>query len=165
MGSIGFIELAGVSAIAALLTIGPQNGAQSDQNQNNKSSDEITVTGCLTASARGDAFVLTPLKKDPLTAEMTARTTDVTPTYTYELTGGQNMRAHVGQQVSITGTLDRSVKKDTEVDREQKTQTAPARPGDPKPTVKTEEKAELELRRLQVQTVKSIGKPCVTPSS
>jgi hypothetical protein len=167
MGSIGFIELAGVSAIAALLTIAPQNAAQDGQNQNKKSSDELTVTGCLTASARGDRFVLTPTKKDPLAAEMTTRTTDVAPTYTYELQGGSgtNLRAHIGQQVSVTGVLDRSYEKDTDIDREQQTQAAPARPGDPKPTVETEEKAELELRRLQVKTVRSIGKPCDTPTS
>lgn len=183
MGSIGFIELAGVSAIAAMLTLGPQNAERNAQNpqnpqnprqesastqqqgQNQKSSDELTVTGCLTASARGDAFVLTPLEKDPLAAEMTARTTDVTPTYTYELTGGRNLRAHVGQRVSITGMLDRSVKKEAEVDRERQTQAAPARQGQPEAKVQTEEKAEFEVRRLQVKTVKSIGKPCVAPSS
>jgi hypothetical protein len=163
MGSIGFIELAGVSAMAALLTLGPQNAAQNAQ----KSADELTVTGCLTGSARGDRFVLTPTKKDPLAAEMTTRTTDVAPTYTYELHGGSgtNLRAHIGQQVSVTGVLDRNYEKDTDIDREQQTQAAPARPGDPKPTVETEEKAELELRRLQVKTVKSIGKPCDTPTS
>jgi hypothetical protein len=180
MGSIGFIELAGVSAIAAALTLAPQNSARNAQNPQNprqesastqqktqekRSSDELTVTGCLTASARGDRFVLTPLKKDPLAAEMTTRTTGVTPTYTYELRGGSNLRAHIGQQVSVTGVLDRSYEKDTDIDREQETQAAPARPGDPKPTVETEEKAELELRRLQVKTVKSIGKPCDTPTS
>jgi hypothetical protein len=183
MGSIGFIELAGVSAIAAVLTLAPQNSARNAQNPQNspnprqesastqqkaqqtKSSDELTVTGCLTASARGDRFVLTPLKSDPLAAEMTARTTDVVPTYTYELRGGTNLRAHIGQQVSVTGVLDRSYEKDTDIDREQESQAAPARPGDPKPTVETEEKAELELRRLQVKTVTSIGKPCDTPTS
>ena len=163
MGSIGFIELAGVSAIAAMLTIAPQDSARNAQDK--KSSDELTVTGCLTASARGDRFVLTPVKKDPLAAEMTTRTSDVTPTYTYELRGGQNLAAHIGQQVSVTGLLDRSFEKDADIDREQKTQTAPARPGQPKATVETEERAELELRRLQVKTVKSIGKPCDTPTS
>ena len=179
MGSIGFIELAGVSTIAALLTLAPQNSARNAQNPQNpqnprqesaptqqkKSSDELTVTGCLTASARGDRFVLTPLKKAPRADEMTRRTTDVAPTYTYELRGGKNLRAHVGQQVSVTGVLDRSFEKDVDVDREGQTQAPPARPGDPKPTVETEEKAELELRRLQVKTVKSIGKPCDTPTS
>jgi hypothetical protein len=182
MGSIGFIELAGVSALAAVLTLAPQNAARNAQNPQNPrqeraaaqdttqrkmSSDEVTVTGCLTASARGDRFVLTPLKKDPLAGEMTTRTTDVVPTYTYELRGGSgtNLRAHIGQQVSVTGVLDRNYEKDTDIDRDEETQVAPARPGDPKPTVETEEKAELELRRLQVKTVKSIGKPCDTPSS
>jgi hypothetical protein len=183
MGSIGFIELAGVSAIAAVLTLAPQNSARNAQNpqnpqnprqesasaqqkgQDKKSPDELTVTGCLTASARGDRFVLTPMKKDPLAAEMTTRTTDVVPTYTYELRGGTNLRAHIGQQVSVTGVLDRGYEKDTDIDREQETQAAPARPGDPTPTVETEEKAELELRRLQVKTVQSIGKPCDTPTS
>jgi hypothetical protein len=167
MGSIGFIELAGVSALAAMLTLSPQDAARNGQNpsQQKKSPDELTVTGCLTASARGDRFVLTPLKRDPLAAEMTTRTTDVTPTYTYELRGGTNLRAHVGQQVSVTGVLDRSFEKDTDIDREQESQAAPARPGQPKATVETEEKAELELRRLQVKTVKSIGKPCDTPTS
>jgi hypothetical protein len=176
MGAIGFIELAGVSAIAAVLTLAPQNSTRNQQNPENPRqergenrdatpSDELTVTGCLTASARGDRFVLTPLKKDPLAAEMTTRTTDVAPTYTYELRGGQNLRAHVGQQVSITGVLDRGFEKDAEMDRERETQAAPARPDAPKPTVETKEKAELELRRLQVKSVKSIGKPCDTPTS
>jgi hypothetical protein len=75
------------------------------------------------------------------------------------------LRAHIGQQVSVTGVLDRGYEKDADIDREQDTQAAPARPGDPKPTVETEEKAELELRRLQVKTVTSIGKPCDTPTS
>jgi hypothetical protein len=184
MASIGFIELVGVSAIAAVLTLAPQNAARNAQNPQNPqnprqerataqdttqrktSSDEVTVTGCLTASARGDRFVLTPIKKDALAGEMAARTTGVAPTYTYELRGGSgtNLRAHIGQQVSVTGVLDRNYEKDTDIDRDEQTQAAPARPGDPKPTVETEEKAELELRRLQVKTVKSIGKPCDTPS-
>jgi hypothetical protein len=176
MGAIGFIELAGVSAIAAILTLSPQNPPQNQQNPENprqergenrdtKSSDALTVTGCLTASARGDRFVLTPVKKDPLAEEMTTRTTDVVPTYTYELRGGTNLRAHVGQQVSITGVLDRGFEEDAEMDRDRETQVAPEKPGAPKPTVETEEKADLELRRLQVKTVKSIGKPCDTPTS
>jgi hypothetical protein len=176
MGAIGFIELAGMSAIAAMLTLAPQNSARNAQNPQNpgqvrgaqqqtKSSDEITVTGCLTANARGDRFMLTPLKKDPLAAEMTTRTTDVVPTYTYELHGGSNLRAHVNQQVTVTGVLDRKYEKETEIDRDQETQAAPVRPDAPKPTVETEEKAELELRRLQVNTVKSIGKPCEASTS
>lgn len=165
MGSIGFIELAGVSAIAAIFTLGPQNSTQNAQDVQQKSPDELTVTGCLTASARGDRFVLTPLKSDPLAAEMTMRTTDVVPTYTYELRGWTNLSAHIGQQVSVTGVLDRGYEKDTGIDREQQTQAARARPGDPKPTVETEERAELELRRLHVKTVTSIGKPCDTPTT
>jgi hypothetical protein len=180
MGAIGFIELAGVSAVAAMLTLAPQNSARNAQNSQNpqspqhergaaqgapKASDEVTVTGCLTANARGDRFVLTPLKRDPLSAEMTSRTTDAVPTYTYELSGGTNLRAHIGQQVSVTGKLDRGFEQDAEVDRDRQTQAAPASPNAPKPTVETEEKAEVELRRLQVNTVKSIGKPCDTPTS
>jgi hypothetical protein len=176
MGAIGFIELAGVSAVAAMLTLTPQNSPRNQQNPENprqergevrepKTSDEVTVIGCLTSSARGDRFVLTPVKKDPLAEEMTTRTTNVAPTYTYELRGGTNLRAHVGQQVSITGILDRGFEKDAEMDRDRETQVAPEKPGAPKPTVETEEKADLELRRLQVKTVKSIGKPCDTPTS
>jgi hypothetical protein len=176
MGAIGFIELAGVSAVAAMLTLAPQNAARNAQNPQNppqdrgaaqekKASDELTVTGCLTASASGNRFVLTPLGKDPLAAEMTTRTTDVVPTYTYELNGGKNLSAHVGQQVRVTGKLDRRYEQDAEVDRERETRAEPARPDAPKPTVETKEKAELEVRRLQVSSVQSIGKPCEATSS
>lgn len=179
MGASGFIELAGMSALAAVLTLAPQHSArnaQSPQNPQNtrqergadqqgKSADEITVTGCLTANAGGNRFVLTPLKKDPLAAEMTTRTTDVAPTYTYELHGGNNLRAHVNQQVSVTGMLDRKFKEDAEVDRDRETTAAPARPDAPKPKVETEEKAEVELRRLHVKTIASLGKACEAPTS
>jgi hypothetical protein len=179
MGAIGFIELAGASAVVAVLTLAPQHAVQNTQNPQNspnpaqersadqggRKSDEITVTGCLTANASGNRFVLTPLKKDPLAAEMTARTTGVAPTYTYELHGGNDLRAHAGQQVSVTGILDRKFEQDAEMDRDQETQVAPARPDEPKPTVETEEKADVELRRLQVKTVQSIGKPCEAPTS
>jgi hypothetical protein len=176
MGAIGFIELAGVSLMAGMLTATPLISARNAQNpqnppqdrgaaQDKKDPDELSVTGCLTASARRDRFMLTPLKKDALAGEMTRRTTDVAPTYTYQLVGGSNMGAHIGQQVTVTGKLDRSFKEDAEVDRERETQAAPARPDAPKPTVETKEKAEVELRRLQVGTVKSIGKKCEAPTS
>jgi hypothetical protein len=166
MATTGFIGLVFASALAAHVTFAAQNPPQDrGAARDTKASDELTVTGCLTANARGDRFVLTPVKKDPLASEMTTRTTDAAPTYNYELRGGTNLRAHIGQQVSVTGVLDRGFEKDADIDRDRKTQAEPAKPGAPKPTVETEEKAELELRRLQVKTVKSIGKPCDTPTS
>ena len=67
--------------------------------------------------------------------------------------------------MNVIGVLDRNFKKDADIERDQETQAAPERPGQPKATVETQEKAELELRRLQVRDVKSIGKPCDTPTS
>ena len=51
------------------------------------------------------------------------------------------------------------------VDRDRETQVAPARPDAPTPTVETEEKTDLEVRRLNVNSVRPIGKPCEATSS
>jgi hypothetical protein len=151
------VLMSGLALLAQPLAI-----AQGSKN----SANTITVTGCLTKGAT-NSFVLTPTTAgDPLSSSVEARNKKVVPTYTYQLTGGQNLDAYVGQIVSATGTEDKSKKAATDVDqkREQPADTSSSTPSGKKPTVKTEEKAKIEVRQLSVQSVTSTGKTCSSTS-
>jgi len=146
-------------------TVGTAQTAQPGQAA--KPSENFTVRGCLTKGPT-NSFVLTPTDAgDPLSSSVASKTHDVTPTYTYQLSGGQNLDAHVGQIVTATGTVDRGQKGTAKVDRERE-QAAGATAATPKgktPTVKTEEKAKIEVRHLAVQSVTPTGKSCSATGS
>jgi hypothetical protein len=148
-------------AVAAAPAFSQQSAG--DRAQRGRDHQQLTVTGCLTAGAGAQRFVLTPIKKDPLSSEMETRTTDVAPTYTYELIGGRDLKPHVGQIVNVTGRLDRDYEKEAEVVKRER-ETPAGKRGDTTSRVETKEKAELEIRRLQVQTVDSTGKSCAPES-
>jgi hypothetical protein len=150
----GMVMLAGAGAAAQT--------AQTEKPA--KAADTITVHGCLTKGP-SNTFVLTPTDAgDPLSTSVASKTRDVRPTYTYQLTGGQNLDAQVGKVVSAVGTVDRKTKGNAEVDqtREQTQRVSPATPEGKTPTVKTEEKAKIEVRRLIVQSVTPTDKSCST---
>jgi hypothetical protein len=152
--TIGLIGIIGGLALAA----GPAATAQTT-----KKADTITVHGCLTKGP-SNSFVLTPTTAgDPLSSSVSEKTHGVVPTYTYQLTGGQNLDAYVGKVVAATGTIDRSAKASAKVD--QSTGEQPAGSASPTshgktPTVKTEEKAKIEVRQLTVQSVTPTDQAC-----
>ncbi len=149
--TIGAIGIIGSLALAA----GPAATAQTP-----KKGDTITIHGCLT-KGQSNSFVLTPINAgDPLSSSVEAKTHRVVPTYTYQLTGGQHLDAYVGKVVAATGTVDRNAKGTAKVDESTGEQVGGSAIRGKTPTVKTEEKAKIEVRRLAVKSVTATGRAC-----
>ncbi len=150
---------------AMVLLAGPMTAAQSaDQRaESSKQGKAMTIHGCLTRG-QANSFVVTPTQAgDPLSSSVESKTHGVVPTYTYQLSGGQNLDAYVGQIVAATGTVDRNAKGSAKVDEGAEQATTPpsqATPEGKTPKVKVEEKAKIEVRQLAVQSVTSTGKSC-----
>ena len=123
------------------------------------SGDMTTVTGCLSTDANG-RYALTAAPD--ATGAMASRMVDDNDrdTKTYVLNGGEDLQAHLGKKVEVTGkvsgkTLDMEHKAGSE------TQQPPAAGGDHnQPTVKTQEEIDLEVRQMTVQTVRDVAGTC-----
>lgn len=121
--------------------------------------DIVTVEGCLTAAGDAKAFAVTPVDRDSLTSAMTSR--DDAPTYTYELVGHvDELRAHAGNVVRVRGRVS-NPETDAEVDHTQKTPAA-GQSGD-ETQVRTTVEAEIEVRRLNVESVEPTTERCPAP--
>ena len=120
--------------------------------------DTVTVAGCLTSSEDG-RFALTAAPDAAIST--TARAMDnERDTNSYVLVGGDNLQAHVGKRVEVTGTLTGKTQ-DMEQESSKKTSTAPADGGDDTPTVKTTEDIDVNVRQLNVREVRAVSPTCV----
>lgn len=124
------------------------------------SGDMTTITGCLSTDANG-RYALTAAPD--ATGALASRMVDDNDrdTKTYLLTGGENLQAHLGKKVEVTGRVSGET-----VDMEHKggneTQQPPAAGGDHnQPTVKTQEEIDLEARQLAVHDVRDVASTCV----
>jgi hypothetical protein len=118
----------------------------------------VTVVGCLQPGAQPNQFVLAATA-DPLAKGVAVATSGAVPNITYQLSGGSNLEAHVGHRVEITGKTtgqaQKAVATDTSVKRDRI-------PNQPDPKVETKEKAAIELRDLQIESLKMVGTSCAT---
>jgi len=121
--------------------------------------DTVTVSGCMTGSADG-RFAVTAMP-DPAVAAA-AQATALDPdrdTNAYVLIGGDNLQAHVGKRVEVTGTLQ-GHKQDVEQHETKKTEAESSIGGKETPTVKTKEAVDLEVRQLNVRSVRDVAPTC-----
>ena len=116
----------------------------------------ITVVGCLQTGAQPDQFVLTATP-DPLAKGVAVATSGTVPNITYQLSGGSNLAAHVGHRVEISGTTTGQAQKAVATDSNVKRDEVP---GQPDPKVETKEKAAIELRDLQIESLKMVSTSC-----
>jgi hypothetical protein len=149
-----------VMALAATATIAAQQTTPSKPAQTSASGDHksITVTGCLQTAVQPNQFVLTNTA-DALAKGVAVAVSGAVPSVTYQLSGGSNLAAHVGHRVEITGTTSGKAQKavtsgtsvrETEI------------PGRPDPKVETKEKAAIEIRDLNIQSLKMVSTSCAT---
>jgi hypothetical protein len=81
-------------------------------------------------------------------------------TKSYVLMGGENLQAHLGKKVEVTGTVSGKTL-DMEHKAGNETEQPPAAGGDRnQPTVKTEEEIDVEARQLTVKTVRDVEGTC-----
>jgi hypothetical protein len=124
--------------------------------------DEVKITGCLTAAADQSAFVVTA-DRNALVSGALYSGSGETPTYTYELIGNaQDLSTHVGQQVEVIGHVDKTRKDEVKVDDEVKTTLPETQSGKDtvKPAIRTDAEMEINVRRLNVSSVKATGQRC-----
>jgi hypothetical protein len=107
----------------------------------------ITVEGCVKAGDAADTFVLT-----------TARTEGGQDTVTYQLVGEQtpSLRDHVGRRVEVSGMMEAQQEIASRTTAQPKEQRPTGTSGTP--TVQT--RAEIDIKRLSVKSVKGIGGRC-----
>jgi len=80
-------------------------------------------------------------------------------TYSYVLTGGDNLQQYVGRRVEVIGVVT-GKGPDVELDAKTKAEVPNATGGSEKPTVKTTEEVEVEVRNLQVREVRPAAGDC-----
>ena len=117
----------------------------------------LTVVGCLQAGAQANQFVLASTA-DPLAKGVAVSTSGAVPNVSYVLSGGTNLAAHVGHRVEIAGRTTGKVQKAVSTD-----ENATKReriPDKPDPKVETKEKVPIEVRDLEIETLKMVSTSC-----
>jgi hypothetical protein len=119
----------------------------------------VTVVGCLQTGAQANQFVLAATA-DALAKGVAVTTSGAVPNVTYVLSGGTNLGAHVGHRVEITGRTSGKAQKAVST-HESATKRVKV-PDKPDPKVETKEKATIEMRDLEVETLKMVSSSCAT---
>jgi hypothetical protein len=92
---------------------------------------------------------------DQLAKGVAVATSGAVPNITYQLSGGSNLGPHVGHRVEITGKTTGKAQKAVATDQDVKRERIPDQP-DPK--VETKEKTAIELRDLEIESLKMVAK-------
>ena len=125
---------------------------------NARGEETVTIAGCLSAGDDG-RFALTAAP-DAAVSTAARAMDDERDTHTYVLVGGDNLQSHLGKRVEVTGTLTGKTQ-DMEQESSKKTEAAPATSGGDTPTVKTTEDIDVQVRQLNVRTVRDVAPTCV----
>ena len=150
------------STVLALLALFVSTTATAQQPANRRKDDDrkpITVVGCLQTGAQANQFVLTATA-DPLAKGVAVATTGAVPNVTYVLSGGTNLAPHVGHRVEITGRTSGKAQRAVSTDSSSTKRVEV--PNKPDPKVETKEKATIELRDLQIESMKMVSTSCST---
>lgn len=138
----------------------PSGQAPQEAEQSVPSTGLTEIAGCLRGGETAGTHVLVT-NPDPMSASADRSTRGQVATYTYVLVG-QNLEQHVGRQVSITGTIEATDDMEVEETREQASAPTKVDGDTVTPTVEVEERAVIEMRRMQVSSVQPTGEPCPT---
>jgi hypothetical protein len=140
-------------ALSISTAVRAQDAASAGKNDDRKT---VTVVGCLQSGAQPNQFMLAATA-DPLSKGVAVATSGTVPNITYQLSGGSNLQAHVGHRVEITGKTSGKGQAAVATDANVKRDNLPNKP-DPK--VETKEKAAIELRDLQIESMKMVSTDC-----
>jgi hypothetical protein len=121
--------------------------------------DHLEITGCLSANASGDQFVLTA-NSNALSSLANRAAAGEAETFHYQLVGGNGLQSMVGKEVRVVGAVS-GKGKDVDVKAADST-TTPAKSGsgDATAAVKTTEQIEMQVEKLNVQSVTPTGSAC-----
>ena len=122
------------------------------------SGDTVRIAGCLSGTADG-RFALTAAPDGIAATAGRAVAGDERETHSYILIGGDNLQQHVGRRVEVVGTLSGGSRQ-VDHDAKTKAEVPNATGGDDKPTVKTTEEVEVQVRQLNVTEVRPVAGDC-----
>jgi len=122
------------------------------------SGDTVTIAGCLTAGEDG-RFALTAAP-DAAVATAARAMDNERDTHSYVLVGCDNLQAHLGKRVEVTGTISGKAQ-DMEQEVKAKSTAPPAAGSGDTPTVKTTEDVDMTVRQLNVREVRDVAPTCV----
>ncbi len=122
--------------------------------------DQIEVTGCLTANADTNQFVLTA-NSTALTSLSNRAGAGEAGTYHYQLVGGNDLQQYVGKEVVVKGVREgRGADVNIEA-KEKREGTATKSRGDRvTPAIESKEEIELQVERLNVASITPTGATC-----
>lgn len=122
------------------------------------SGDTVTIAGCLNGTPDG-RFALTAAPDAIAATAGRAVAGDERETHSYILVGGDNLQQYIGRRVEVVGTQSGSSRQ-VEHDARTKAEVPNATGGDDKPTVKTTEEVEVQVRQLTVREVRPVAGDC-----
>jgi hypothetical protein len=133
------------------------NTPASQQAQAKRDPRLLTITGCLMQGSSAGTFLLTKVP-DPLVDSVAAAGGGAIPTVTYELSGGQNLSAHLGHKIEVTGRGPLKAETPVKVvDTETKRTTDN---GNTTASTEVKEKVAVALRPLSVESFKMVSADC-----
>ena len=144
-------------AIAGVACSSARGNEEPGDARSSGSGDEVTIAGCL--SGTDGRFALTAAPDAGVAIAGRAVAGNERETYSYVLVGGNNLQQHLGKRVEVTGTII-GEGKDIEHEAEKKTEQPDATGSGDRPTVKTQEEVEVEVRQLNVRDVRSVSGDC-----
>lgn len=149
----------GILALVALSVATTAAAQQADTSAARRDDDRkaVTVVGCLQTGAQRNQFVLSATA-DALAKGVAVATSGGIPNVTYVLSGGTNLSAHVGHRVEITGRTSGKARK--AVSKDLSSTTRVEVPDKPDPKVVTKEKVTIELRDLEIESLKMVSTSC-----
>lgn len=108
-------------SVAALAQTYPAAPAEKGQMDKDKKDGTVIVTGCVAQGDTEGQFKLTnAVKADPKMSSETAKpagtsgaTSGAAMTMSYDVVGGDELKAHLGHKIEATGTTDTMPKTDT----------------------------------------------------
>ena len=120
---------------------------------------EIEVTGCMTANADTNQFVLTA-NQNALTSLTNRAGAGEAESFHYQLVGGSDLQQYVGKEVVVKG---KKMGKGADVNIE--TKDKPAIEPDPRnkdvtPAIESTQEIEMQVERLNVASVTPTGSAC-----
>jgi hypothetical protein len=153
-----FISSLAVVVLSVSATALAQQGVTTTAKKNDDRKP-ITVVGCLQNGAQANQFVLAATA-DPLAKGVAVATSGVVPNVTYVLSGGTNLGAHVGHRVEISGRTSGDAQKAVSTDSSSTKRVEV--PNKPDPKVETKEKATIEMRDLQIESLNMVSTSCAS---
>jgi hypothetical protein len=148
-----------ITLIAGLALLPTATFAQQPASQKQASDSDLktlTVIGCLQEGAQPNQFVLANTA-DPVSKGVAVRMSGAVPNVTYQLSGGDNLAAHGGHRVEITGKTSGKAQKAATAGE---TVTTKDVPKGPDTKVEVKEKAPIELRDLKIDSMKMVSTDC-----